>query len=530
MFKHLPQKNKKLVLCNFIFFICLPIFIYLKIFHGSGIYSDDFNEIINHNNLTVQDYFSQNLAEIKRYAFGVPNYFGLFWSFVVFKGELLFGYSLIKFIVHLACVYFTYKFFTIYFDKKFAILSSVLFIFFPLHDTTQHWYMTLAYIIAPALLFYAYYLITINLRLLALVFAFLGSFFFYTSPPYFIGLFVILLFKKEYKNSLVFLIPGIFYIAYYFFIRDLVAISDLSGDRISNSISFLSFAKNLGLQILTITEASVGLSPFLKFYIALSHLKIIDLLILIFLMATLFKYFLRDFSFKHHGNFKDLYLLGSIILVIAIFNYSLTGSYWHNAINLANRSLIYPSFLLTILIASSIRSRSSFLIISILLLAINLGLSNHWKYWHSSQQQVVENVFQNKELNELNDQDILIVKGNGYSKFGNFDNIEFLVAPWVTRSVFQNKSGSKIPLTSYLSLKENKIIDEKWDREYEIHQNIYLYDTQLDEVHLLSPEELSLLFKENNVPPQRHWIQHLRNTTFGNFIKSHVPSISYLLE
>lgn len=499
--------------------------LFFKLFYGSYIFGDDFNEIYKHQSFNLKDFFSQNLTDIGRYIYGLPNYFGLFWTFILFNTQFLIGYAILKAIVHIICFYLVYKFFTLYFERNESMLAAALFIFMPLHDTTQHWFMTLAYILTPALLLFSYYLIEKKNTLGAVFTSIFGSFFFYSSLPFFLGLGSLLIFRKHYKKSLIILLPGFIYIIYYFYAGQFILFTDPSGERIKSDLEIFELIKNIFFQSATMIESSIGISPFLKFYISLSFLDLFDILLGVSLMFCAYKIF-QD-STKSNKHFKDLWVLGVSFTIFSILMYSLTGSYWHNAINLANRSLIYPSFLITIAlmyVCDSMQKKS--LLLSGLCL-INLGLSNHWDEWSESQQRIIHNISQNKDLEALKNNEIVFVSGGMYSKFGDFDNIEFLVAPWIIESIFQRNDLVIIPLTSYITHDNKSIVDLKWGKKYMKSGQIHLYNTETDKLSSLSNDDLSNLIHVTQ-PPYRHWIQGYRDSQIVVFITNKIPSLKYL--
>ena len=48
--------------------------LFFKLFYGSYIFGDDFNEIYKHQSFNLKDFFSQNLTDIGRYIYGLPNF------------------------------------------------------------------------------------------------------------------------------------------------------------------------------------------------------------------------------------------------------------------------------------------------------------------------------------------------------------------------------------------------------------------------------------------------------------------------
>jgi len=524
----LYKNLQKFKVADCILLSLLLIFFY-KIFNGSYIFGDDFSEIYFHKDLNIVEFFGQDLHHIRRYLFGLPNYFGLFWSFVIFGDELLFGYAIIKAIAHIICIFLVYKFFLIYLSPRRSFIAALLFIFLPTHDVTQHWYMTLAYIISPALLLYSYYLVSKRRFFLSFICSVFGIFFFYVSPPFFLTLALLLLYKKKYAESLIYILPGLSYIFYYFLVQSIVLVSDPTGGRISGDIQFFEILINLPIQALTMLEASIGFSALIKFYNAIISVDFLDVCTSI--LIGLFCYFsLAHESSKNNFRSLDLILLGVGFLLLSIIMYSFTGSNWHNSINLSNRSLIYSSFLIVIFFLHFFQSREGISVLMAIIFLANLGLANHWHDWSRKQQEIIANVEAHKIYQVVDQNDLLIVKGGLYSKFGNYENIEFLVSPWIADAIFNKVSAKILPLTSYLSIKNNILLDLKWDDNYQLIGNqIYLYDVSLNNIRALSKEELAIEI-ENTEPPMRHWFQQYKESWVAKKISEIIPSLGYLFK
>ena len=72
------------------------------------------------------------------------------------------AYDLIKIVAHMASIYLVYRFSKDYFSNDRALILAVVFVMYPLHDTTTYWYMTFSYILVPSVCLYAHHLIRKN--------------------------------------------------------------------------------------------------------------------------------------------------------------------------------------------------------------------------------------------------------------------------------------------------------------------------------------------------------------------------------
>ena len=170
-----------------------------------------------------------------------------------------------------------------------------------------------------------------------------GAFFFYSSPPFIIGLSTIFLVKKDYTKFLCIFIPGCIYIFYYLFIK--LYFYDLEFDNkivISNNSVLLFY--NFLLQIITTLEVQFGPSNYLKIINSFNYFDFFGLFAII---ATLFIF---KNSFQNIKFSKELIICFLSIIIISIFMLSLTGRYFHSSFNLGNRVNIYSSLFFFIII------------------------------------------------------------------------------------------------------------------------------------------------------------------------------------
>ena len=82
-----------------------------------------------------------------------------------------------------------------------------------------------------------------------------------------------------------------------------------------------------------------------------------------------------------------------------------------------------------------------FVIIAIILILSMAGISNLLKKFNQNNINIINNINLNTNFNELNDNDLLFVKDNLYSKLGKISHIEFLIIPWVNNKIFEKYVG-----------------------------------------------------------------------------------------
>ena len=495
---------------------------------GTGLHGDDYVEIMKMQDFSNFQFFYPSPYIHEHYILGLPAHYLLFWAYKFIGYENLIIYDLIKVLAHGICIFFIFRFLTNYFETDRALLGSILFILFPLHDATTYWYMALVYIFPAALLSYSCHHLLNNSWLKSFLYGLLGASFFYTSPPFVFGLGMVFVFQRNYKKFLFFISPGILYVCYYFYIKIYFSFAE---KRIADSIDLVSFLKNFIAQILSSVESYLGPSFFLKIFYATGSLEFISIIIL----GVIFTYLLKAKRTLSTVSMYSKSLILSLFCVVffSFVIFSITGYYNHSPFNLGNRTLIYTSFIASILIISFLPSRKGSLVfLSVFFLLPVFGLSDYWKDWNSNQKLIITSIDQSTALADLPPESLVFVTDNLYHKLGAFDHIEFFSMSWNTRTIFNKYSsqGSQfIGLTSYLRITDNKIIDQKFSESYQLKENLFLYESMTDKLIQISPSELSNLMLDKK-PAFRHWIQGLKGTKVEDLIIQLSPRLAYIFK
>jgi hypothetical protein len=497
--------------------------------YGTGIHSDDYAEIQSMSGLSLHEFYYASPEDLGIFLFGLPTYYILFWIFPSLGYENLFLYDVIKICINFFCFIAIYIFFKDYLSKVAAILCSFLFIFFPLHDATNYWYMCMGYLLSPAFLMLGHYLIRANKTLVGFLVTLTGAFAFYVSPPFIFGLGTIFLVEKMYKKFFIYITPGLIYCTYYFLIKAFVTGAER---RIDSTLSISQFFKNLGLQIFSLLDASLGPSALLKIFYFLQSSG----LILFILISTISFLIYKKSTFNNYGVKNSLnksLLIGLIMIVIlSLGMYSLTGYYWHTPFNLSNRSLIFVSLVLAYLVTLLITQKKTYFIFGItLIIILNLSISNHWKDWNRNQVEIVNNISINSSLYDIPEASTLFIQENLYSKIKNFSYIEFFIMPWTTRAIFSRLNIpdlTVISLSPYLELENNLLKDKKWNEVHILNfsENFYVYNSSTNTVIKISPNELEAFLNVKNI--QRHWVQYFTGTQIQTWIEYLSPNTKYL--
>ena len=510
---------------QYIAFAVILILMYLIL--GTGLHGDDNAVIDSMQNYNVSDFLSINPNERGLSIFGLINYYLFWWVYPVFGYEFQLLYELIKIAALASSMYFVYKFFTDYFCKDRAVLAAVVFVLYPLHEATTYWYMAMPYVFWASVILYSHYLIRNNTIGYGVIILTLGSFSFYASPPYIFGLAIIFFFEKKFKKAIIFIVPGLLYVAYYFWIKFNYAGVER---RINPDLVALDFLKQVLMQFLSFVESTLGPSYWLKVFYAIESIGVISVIIVS--LMSFFAFINVEKISKAPAVHKALLVGLASVLILSFGMYALTGLYSHSAFNLGNRSTVYMSLLIAFLLALLLpANKKSLIFFLIIFLMPVFGLSDHWKSWNSHQKIIIENIQGNQDLKKIEVNSTLIVTGNIYSKLGTYAHIEFFSMPWNVSSIFKDSANTKniIALTPYIIIEGDYIIDPKFDKKYSLKGKLYVYDSEKNLVSIISAKDMPKLIKRH---PEviRHWVQLFKNTWVQNVIVWLSPRLVYLFK
>ena len=311
--------------------IALLLFSYLYISTGS--HSDDIIHIVYIKN-NIYDVLA-NIFTDSLYLKAVPIMIYDFLQFYFFDfGSIYF--DIIKILTSFFSFFLIYLFMIDYMKSSKAFLFSLIFVLFPIHDATNYWTVGQYLLITLVLVMSSHKLIAkdkiIEGSLLGLVASFSG----YSTPPYFFGLSFIFLLNKEYKKFIIFLIPQLIYIVYYFIISNIFSTQVIKGNA---DFSLLSLSKQYILQVGTFIDSFIGPSFWFKIYYSFIQLSILSIVIGIILVLLFYKYYKIE---KDKIN-KELLISISAIVLLAFGIFALTGMYPQIVFNLGNR-VIFNSY------------------------------------------------------------------------------------------------------------------------------------------------------------------------------------------
>jgi len=177
------------------------------------------------------------------------------------------------------------------------------------------------------------------------------------------------------------------------------------------------------------------------------------------------------------------------------------------------------------------RKKSATLVFAIFLFCV-LGISDHWKNWNSKQQAIIQNISQNRDLEQFDNGRWLFVSQNQYSQFGNIGHIEFFSDSSMAKAIFKYATGKEyevVPINRRFCYENDEIVDKKFGSKYKVVGPIYVYDSNADTLTRVEPNDIKD-YIESLPDDKRHWIQLLDR---GNWIRRLVlflmPRLNYVL-
>lgn len=451
-------------------------------------------------------------------------YYLFWWAYASVGPDMVWVFDVIKMLSCALSVIFIYRFALDYLPRNRALLAALLLIFNPVHEVTLYWYMTLPYVLTPAIIMLSHHYVRHEKYNKGFLIGCLGSFMYYISPPYSIGLAVIFILEKSYKKALIFILPGLLYISYYFSIS---IIKPLSEHRISHEASIADVIKTYFLEIPTYFDSFFGPSYWYKIYYSIAAIELLSFILALFFIIFMIKHIKIE-----RCNISKSLLGGLIAVLLLSFGiFALSDILGFRAFNLGNRLSVYGSLLIAFFVASIPLSRTFIMFIAIFFVLPTFGLSDHWKSWNLTQLELIKRVENNQGLRNLTESDTLLISGNMYSQLGPFAHIDFFSMPWNVDAIFTNVTNCKqiIPLNTYIHIEKNYLIDDKSGLRITIDKNLYLYKSTEDKLIKISPD---LLPKILATRPKyvRHWIQLFNRSWIAINIANLNPRFAALVQ
>jgi hypothetical protein len=507
---------------------CFLAIIIIILVYGTGIVSDDIAEIAARQRM--HDFWEHFIPRGNFVNTPVANLTHM-WVFSLVDIDNLLLVDIIKVGHAILSFYMVAKFFSIFLDGRSALLTSFLFLFFPIRDSITYWFMGTHMAFSVYCYLFAYYLVHKDYLKRAATVAFLASFINYGSPPTAFALFILCVLKKNFKKGLFLLVPNIIYCTYYIslYLKEILFKVPTSS-KLPHEINLLTIAKQLLLQIVTFFDALAGPSFFLKIYYSIIENNIWSIIAIIIFVSLYLRIVVNKKTYSLQTKIDKSLLAALTVLVIgSLAMFSITGRYPQLAFNLGNRTTIYGALLLSYLIVAVPINKYLRQGILLLILFSIVGVSVHWKIWNNHQIEVFHNIRTNEDLQNYDKQEPVFVIGNQYSKMGPFSHIEFLSENWVVGSLFMLAGHNEIKalaLNKRFIVKENMLVDQKHQNIRTIGPAVNIYDSDVDKLITVKSDMLNQ-YIENFPDEKRHWVQMINNETINDAILKLMPRLKY---
>jgi hypothetical protein len=345
-----------------------------------------------------------------------------------------------------------------------------------------------------------------------------------------IALFLFFVMDRKYKKAAVMIVPCLFYIIHYIYFTK---INLITASQIPPDLNIYDILKQFVLQVVTFIDSMIGPSMWYKVYYSFSNLSFVSVLLAISLMVVFYKKYgkAENKEIRSKYDFK-LIVAFSIIILVGFGNYSITGRYPQLCFGLGNRTTFYGSILLSYLIIQCpVSHKIKTGVFAVLLFSV-FGISDHFKSWNIQQQEVISNIQNNRLLNEYQDNKIVYVSGNQYSKYGPISHIQFLSESWATSSVFKLALKGKIsaePINKRNVYENGYLVDRKYNSKYEVADYIIIYDSENNKLFRLDAENINS-YIDSLLPENRHWIQLLPEDNYlRKIVLFLMPRLEYVL-
>jgi hypothetical protein len=505
---------------------CFFAIIAIILVYGTGIVSDDIAEIAARQGM--HGFWEHFIPRGNFVNAPVANLTHM-WVFSLVDIDNLLLVDIIKAGHAILSFYMVAKFFSIFLDGRSALLTSFLFLFFPIRDSITYWFMGTHMAFSMYCYLFAYYLVHKDYLKRAATVAFLASFMSYGSPPTAVALFVLCVLKKNFRKGLFLFVPNIIYCIYYIYLKDILFKIPVY-TKLPPEINLLSIAKQLLLQIVTFFDALAGPSFLFKVYYSIIENNVWSIIAIIIFVSLYLKMIANKKICPHQIKFDKSLLAALTVLVIgSLVMFSITGRYPQLAFNLGNRTTIYGALLLSYLIVSVPINKYLRQGILLLIFVSIVGVSVHWKMWNNHQIEVFHNIRTNEDLQDYDKQEPVFVIGNQYSKMGPFSHIEFLSENWVVNSLFMLVGHNEIKalaLNKRFIVKENLLVDQKHQNIVTIGPVVNIYDSDVDKLITVKSDMLNQYIR--NIPDEeRHWVQMIKNEKINDAILKLMPRLKY---
>ena len=443
-------------------------------------------------------------------------------------GDWLPGYSLVKTLYIYLAFLGIREFFRRFFDAEWATFGALLLACSPIHDGATLWLTGQYLLISMGLYLYAYALVDGDKFKRGAIAACAASFTSYGSPPLAVGLSLMFVLQRRWRQAAVMLVPNLVYSAYYIYSSSTMI---LGTRRLTGGSDVGQLAKNFIMQFVSFVDSTLGPSAWLKIFYSIGSIEIwsaaIAALSIVALCSLNLKTNSCHLTYKNHR----ILLGGTSVICLAAFGiFTLTGNYPQIAFNLGDRVTIYGNLLLTSLLLVTTNRYALRLITALWIIAF-LGLGDHWKDWNSQIEAVERNIHRNSVFSTIEKGQTVFVSGMQYSKLGPISHIDTFTASYVVRDIFALTYRYRLPfstasLNSRLEASLDTVVDKKYGEISKIGQMVWVYSAEDDLLEHVPAADLSKKIASLE-PDIRHWTQLLGEGWIRDTILWLMPRLKY---
>lgn len=265
------------------------------------------------------------------------------------------------------------------------------------------------------------------------------------------------------------------------------------------------------MQMGTAVDALVGPSAWFKIYYSIADISFISICVLLFFWV----FVLRRINYADVASEainKDVVGAFFLIMVVSWILFASTGLYPQTSFNLGDRVTLWGGLLIVYVgLNFAVKNKISYIFFIAALFLSVAGISNHWKNWHISQKEIIENVKKNEQINLLDKDEIVFVSGNGYSKLGPFSHLEFFSIESYASTIFRHSLGRSFKLRviyigDNLSIDDNLLVRRGDEILIKNQDFVNFYDSSTNTFEKKSIVQFKYVL-HNRLIDQRHWIQ-----------------------
>mgnify|MGYP001598505602 CR=1 FL=1 len=494
---------------------------------GTGLFSDDFPQIVSLVALS-----GSVLPSLFDLTFGGQADFPVgYWTFALpyhyFGNEWTIGYEILKALYAGVSVWMVARFMNGYVDEFRAGLIAFTFVLLPNHDATAYFFLGQYLMLSIAGYCYADFQIRRGKYMVGALFAFLSSFICYGSTPVALSLGLLAILEGRYKHVKYLVVPNAVYVLYYLVVTQYF---HLGHERIPAQLSWQAITQSYVLQVVTLLDAAIGPSFWLKIALSISEISLRSMGIAalgIFGIGALW------IPTEKVPNRKLLGALGAMT-VSALVMFAVTGRYPQIAFGLGDRVSIYGALLVSYWGVTAVKSHTAVVALSAIVVLAAMGISDHWRAWSASQATVMHHITNNKALQLVPLGETVWVTGNQYSRLRGISHIEFLSEDFVVWSVFelamrdQGLSYTVRALNRRHSVEGNFLVDRKYKTRTELPSVVWVYDSEGDQLERVKLSELGVRIASLPVE-RRHWVMFLPDAWLRRAVIPLMPRLEYAL-